>query len=134
MKTFEYKNIDIEARRRMQNLIFRAIEETTRDENCVQILTVFLSDNLGRNTSCIYIQIYHILGYASRGKAMPIIACFRDHPLINEILKLGHKLKKQRFSPRNCPNNITNLVTFKSEETKFPQPTVRLSLHRATYC
>ena len=97
MKTFEYKNIDIEARRRMQNLIFRAIEETTRDENCVQILTVFLSDNLGRNTSCIYIQIYHILGYASRGKAMPSIACFRDQPLINEILKLGHKLKNRDF-------------------------------------
>jgi len=93
IRTLEYRSIDAEARSRRNNLIFRGIREVYLVENCEALIRQFLKDALDIDTGSIYIQRAHRLGKPTQDSYRPIIVCFRDYPVVEQILKNAYKLK-----------------------------------------
>jgi hypothetical protein len=56
VKVVEYKSIDLEARSRRNNLIFRGHPEVYLDENCEHIVADFIEEYLGLDPSSMYVQ------------------------------------------------------------------------------
>jgi hypothetical protein len=95
LRTIAYKSIDLEARSRRNNLIFRGFTEN-RNENCYRILVDFLERSLDVRESDIYITRAHRLGSRVQGKNFskrPIIANFRDYGNVELIMSRVSKLK-----------------------------------------
>jgi len=80
LKTLAYKSIDMEARTRRNNLIFRVFIEN-HGENCTQIIHNFLRNRMDIDPSSVYIARAHRLGQRNpqrQHQSRPIIAHFRD--------------------------------------------------------
>lgn len=94
MRTLAYKSIDVEARSRRDNLVFRGFCENS-DENCTQILLTFLEERLGITPGEITINRAHRLGARNFNKTgnRPIIANFRDHSDVVLIMSRTNMLK-----------------------------------------
>lgn len=96
MRALAYKSIDLEARSRRNNLIFRGLVED-KNENCYTVICDFLDSKLGIDGSNIYIMRAHRLGARVPGKNFhkrPIIVNFRDYGDIDYILSKANLLKK----------------------------------------
>ena len=93
-KVLEYKTIDLEARLRRKNLIFRGFTES-RNESCSDIVQEVL-----RNTMDIFedsvIDRAHRLGRFPSGANRSIIVVFRDYASTEVIMSATHRLG--RFS------------------------------------
>jgi hypothetical protein len=100
MKTLAYKSIDIEARSRRNNLIFRGIVENV-GENCPNIIRNFLENNLDIDSRDVYISRAHRIGAKDRMKryqSRPIVVNFRDYCDTEYILSKAKLLKDTPFS------------------------------------
>ena len=130
LKLLEYKSIDIEARSRRNNLLFRGFLES-RDEDCRRVIRNFLEEKLGVD-ELPAIERAHRLGRFNRLKrSRPIILAFSFYTDTEEILSLAGSLKGTSFSiNRDYPMEITN-----ARRTLWPQfksarahPTNRVSI------
>ena len=86
----EYKSLDLEARYRRKNLIFRGFVED-RIECCCDIILDFLRIKL-EIADELAIDRAHRLGKYKPGLTRPIIAAFRDYPSTEQILSSARKL------------------------------------------
>lgn len=116
--TLAYKSIDLEARQRRNNLIFWGIPEV-RNEECMVVISDFLTERLELDPEAICIQRAHrigrplnlrrnIIGRAvSNPKHRPLIALFRDYQDVELIISNAGKLKGTSFGiNRDYPPEI----------------------------
>ena len=118
LQLMEYKSIDMEARSRRNNLIFRGHPENLESDDCVTIIRDHLIKRLGMNPH-ICIQRAHRLGSInpqrrSRGSGVstqprPIIVNFRDYEDVELILDNAKKLKNTPYGiNRDYPKEIVS--------------------------
>ena len=98
LKTLAYTSIDIEARHRRNNLLFRGIKET-RYENCSILVMEFLAHTLQINTTGTVITRVHRLGPTKVGQTFsrPIIVNYTNYnnvPLIMSNAKTGYSIDR----------------------------------------
>ena len=106
IKVLEYKTIDLEARSKRKNLIFRGFTES-RNDSYSDIVREFL-----RNTLDIFeesvIDRAPRLGRFRSGANRSIIVAFRDYASTEVIMSATHKLAGTSFSVnRDFPPEIT---------------------------
>ena len=108
LKLLEYKSIDIEARSRRNNLLFRGLPEV-RDEDCRKTTRDFLESKLDMD-ELPGIERAHRLGKFNRLKGpRPIIVAFSFYRDTNDVISLARVLKGTTFSiNRDYPLEITN--------------------------
>ena len=93
-----YRSLDLEARSRRKNLIFRGLFET-RNENCTDRIYEFLYDQFDIEAERIVIERAHRLGPWKRTvRKRPIIVAFRDYPSTELILNEAYQLRGTRYS------------------------------------
>ena len=100
LKTLAYRSVDMEARARRNNLIFRGFVENV-GENCYDLLLDFLKNRLDIESRCVYIARAHRLGQRDSRKHhqnRPIIANFRDFQNIELIMSKVRQLRNTPFS------------------------------------
>lgn len=100
MRALAYKSIDLEARSRRNNLIFRGIVEN-KGENCFELVRDFMVNHLDIEPREVYLARAHRLGRFDSQKQYqrrPIIVNFRDYADIEMIMKNVTMLKGSRFS------------------------------------
>ena len=128
----EYKSLDLEARSRRKNLIFRGFVED-RTECCCDIILDFLRTKL-EIADELAIDRAHRLGKYKPGLTRPIIVAFRDYPATEQILSSARKLARTRFGvSRDYPLEITNArkqlwSKYKALKSKYPSGRVKLAL------
>ena len=115
LKLVEYKSIDMEARSRRNNLIFRGHRENVENDNCTDIIRRHLAEHLNLNPS-ICIQRAQRLGNINRRRGnrwgqniqpRPIIVNFRDYQDVELILENANKLRGTSFGiNRDYPKEI----------------------------
>ena len=140
IRVLEYKSIDLEARNRRHNLIFRGIKENPLiDEDCTLVIQKFIKDHLKLDLNP-YIQRAHRLGNPQRGRRnraplrpgqqqspRPIIACFRDFKDVEAILANAYKLANTPLGiNRDYPKEILDARAeiwplYKAERQKYPK-------------
>lgn len=107
-KKLRYKQMDLEARSRRNNLVFYNIPESD-GEDVPEKLRTFVKEKLSINQT-VAIQRAHRLGRRTppnAGKSRPIIACFRDYPDVDMILSSANRLKGTRLGiSRDYPEEI----------------------------
>ena len=136
IKLLEYRSIDLEARSRRCNLIFRGHPEAINNDDCEAIIKSFLSERLGIDG--VFIQRAHRLGalrptgrklgqpFSNRNSSRPIIVCFRDYSDVERILSNAKKLRDTNFSiNRDFPPEIVNArsnlwAEYKQQKSKRP--------------
>lgn len=138
IKLLEYKSIDMEARNRRNNLIFRGHPELVNDDDCEAIIKNFLSNQLQLDSDSIYIQRAHRLGnikpqnrrWAQRKDPRPIIVCFRHYKNVETIMSNAFKLRGTKYGiNRDYPNEIVSArsrlwADYKSAKSRFPEDRV----------
>ncbi len=105
LRLVSYKSIDIEARSRRNNLIFRNVPYT-RNDNCFDLVREFLTSQLDLDGNDVYIERAHVFGPYNRRNSTrrDIIACFRDYPDTNTIMgKVGNLRNTPYFVDRDYP-------------------------------
>lgn len=110
LKLLNYKSLDLEARSRRKNLIFRGLFEVNA-ENCYQLVYEFLEDQLQFDVAkgSIVIDRAHRLGKRRNMELSrrPVIVAFRDFADTERILSRGYLLKGTRFGvDRDYPMEI----------------------------
>ena len=91
LKALEYKSIDLEARSRRNNLLFKGFDES-RNENCAQIVANLIRDRL-LITDDIPIQRAHRLGKYSNDRTRFIIVAFSNYADTERIMAEVYRLK-----------------------------------------
>ncbi|MCG7869107.1 MAG: hypothetical protein JAY74_22405, partial [Candidatus Thiodiazotropha taylori] len=105
LKLLEYRSLDIEARSRRRNLLFKGITENRR-ENCFEVIRDFMRLHLRIDTD-MYLERAHRLGRFSINKTRPIIVAFRDFCDTEDILRATSVLKGSNYGvSRDYPNEI----------------------------
>lgn len=100
MKTLAYKSIDIEARSRRNNLVFRGFAENA-GENCTDILLTCFENRLGIARDEVSINRAHRVGMYSgdrRRGSRPIIANFQYYSDVELIMSRTNRLKNSSVS------------------------------------
>ena len=116
LKLLEYKSIDIEARSRRNNLLFRGIPES-RNEDCKRVILNILEDKLGVDEPPVIERVHRLGRYNRLRGPRPIIAAFSFFRDTEDILSMTGSLKGTPISiNRDYPNEITN-----ARRTLWPQ-------------
>ena len=106
LKLLEYRSLDIEARSRRHNLLFKGIAEDRR-ENCFDKVRRFIREELNIERD-LYLERAHRLGKYIHGKTRPIIVAFRDFYDIEKILGSAPNLRGTAYGiSRDYPNEIS---------------------------
>ena len=138
LDVLEYQSINLEARSRRLNLLFRGIPETTLgNENSQTLVKSFIRDSLElANADDIIIQRAHRLGNplkVAHNKPRPIIVCFLNQSDLETVLSNSYKLKgKNHLSiNRDFPKEIVQARSrlwdrFKREKTNNPGKSVKM--------
>ena len=127
----EYKSLDLEARSRRKNLIFRVFVED-RIVCCCDIILDFLRTKL-EIADELAIDRAHRLGKYKPGLTRPIIVEVRDYPATEQILSSARELAGMRFGvSRDYPLEITNArkqlwPKYKELKSKYPRGWVKLA-------
>ncbi|MEW8547345.1 MAG: hypothetical protein AB2693_27875, partial [Candidatus Thiodiazotropha sp.] len=101
----EYRSLDIEARSRRKNILFKGLPEDRR-ENCFEIVRDFIRHKLDIDRD-MYLERAHRLGRYDQGKIRPIIVAFRDFCDVEDIIGNAKKLKDSNFGvSRDYPLEI----------------------------
>lgn len=134
LKTLAYKSIDIEARSRRNNLIFRGLKESYH-ENCLDIVLDFLCNTVQLDTRGIVITRAHRLGAYKSGQryARPIIVNFMNY---NDVENIMANAKTLKFVPgfsiyRDLPKEIVDARKrlwglYKDTQKNNPNSNVRI--------
>ena len=106
LKLLEYRSIDLEARSRRNNLLFKGISEQRR-ENCFAEVRRFIQEELQIDKD-FYLERAHRLGRFSSTKTRPIIVAFRDYYDTQEILDASSLLRGTEYGiSRDYPSEIS---------------------------
>ena len=106
LKLLEYRSIDLEARSRRNNLLFKGIPEQGR-ENCFAEVRRFIQEELQIDKD-FYLERAHRLGRFSSTKTCPIIVAFRDFYDTQEILDASSLLRGTEYGiSRDYPSEIS---------------------------
>lgn len=111
LKILNYKSVDLEARSRRNNLIFRGLYESSRNDDCIAFVKEFLETELRLDASRITIERAHRLGRKKRYQfsRRPIIAAFNNYADTVRILEYANMLRGSQFSiDRDYPLEIYN--------------------------
>ena len=135
LKLLSYKSIDIDARSRRSNLIFRGICEEKCEDSLV-VVQNFLQDRLDIDPNAIHIHRAHRIGRLQtrigkqvhdQARYRPIIAAFRDFNDVKLILDNTQKLRGTVFGVyRDLPQELITArkpiwARIKSERQANPQ-------------
>ena len=105
-----YKSIDLEARSRRKNLIFRGLSES-KGEDCYEKIMDFLYTELQFEQEHFVIDRAHRVGRRNRKNFLrrPIIVAFRDYYDVERIIERAYVLRGTRFGvDRDYPREINN--------------------------
>ena len=91
LKLLEYRSIDLEARSRRKNILFKGIPENRR-ENCFEAVRNVIRDNLNIDRD-MYLERAHRLGHFDNNKTRPIIVAFCDFYDVEDILNSAPNLR-----------------------------------------
>ncbi|MEW8547683.1 MAG: hypothetical protein AB2693_29600 [Candidatus Thiodiazotropha sp.] len=106
LKLLEYRSLDLEARSRRRNLLFKGLPENRR-ENCFEEVRHFIHSKLNIDRD-MYLERAHRLGRYNIAKPRPIIVAFRDFCDIDEILNASSQLKGTDFGvSKDFPSEIS---------------------------
>lgn len=106
LKLLEYRSIDLEARSRRKNLLFKGIPEK-RNENCFNEVRKLIVEELDIQRD-MYLERAHRLGRFDNNKTRPIIVAFRDFCDTLDILDASPSLKGTTFGvSRDYPVEIS---------------------------
>ncbi|MCG8047033.1 MAG: hypothetical protein N0E48_15590, partial [Candidatus Thiodiazotropha endolucinida] len=106
LKLLEYRSIDLEARSRRKNLLFKGIPEK-RQENCFNEVRKLIGEELGIQRD-MYLERAHRLGRYNSNKTRPIIVAFRDFCDTLDILDASSSLKGTTYGvSRDYPVEIS---------------------------
>ena len=137
IKMLSYRSLDLEARSRRNNLIFRGLADVA-GENCTDIIVDFLSEEMAMEISPIVIARAHRLGSLQRFRSRqhvsrrPIIVAFKDYSLTEQIMTNARRLRGTNFRvEKDFPAEIAearkNLwPKLKAEKSK--NPTCRVTI------
>ena len=110
IELLSYRSIDLEARSRRKNLIFKGLCENA-SENCSELIQEFLFHELELDYRDICIDRAHRIG-KRRGSGIsrrPIIVAFRDYQDTVCIMDRAYKLKGSRYGlDRDYPHEISS--------------------------
>lgn len=126
----EYKYIDLEARSRRKNLIFREFQEQ-RDECCANLISQFIKSQMNVNDE-LAIGRVHRLGKYKQGTNRPIIVAFRDYQAIELIMSSARSLADTYYGvSRDFPQEITHArkqlwPEYKELKSRNPNGKVRI--------
>ncbi|MEW8545267.1 MAG: hypothetical protein AB2693_17220, partial [Candidatus Thiodiazotropha sp.] len=130
IKLLEYRSLDIEARSRRRNLLFKGIPENRR-ENCFELVRDFIRINLRIDTD-MYLERAHRLVRFSVNKTRPIIVAFRDFCDTEDILRATTVLKGSNYGvSRDYPNEIAKArqsLWMQFKDLRGNNPNKRVSL------
>ena len=131
IKMLSYRSLDLEARSRRNNLVFRGLADI-QNEDCKKVIVTFIQEELETDISVDDIARAHRLGSLTRAKARyaitrrPIIVNFKDYSLTEQIMEATRRLSGTMFRvERDFPAEISEArrrlwPTFKSEKVKHP--------------
>ena len=105
-----YKSLDLEARSRRKNLIFRVLTES-RGEDCYEIINTFLYNDMQFEEVNFVMDRAHRMGPRNRRNFLrrPIIVAFRDYYDVERIIEHVYLLKGTRYGvDRDYPKEINN--------------------------
>ena len=106
LKLLEYRSLDLEARSRRKNLLFKGLPENRRG-NCFEEVRHFIHTKLNIDRD-MYLERAHRLGRFNTAKTRPIIVAFRDFCDIDEILNASSQLKGTEFGvSKDYPSEIS---------------------------
>ena len=106
LKFLEYRSIDLEARSRRKNILFKGIIEQRR-ENCFTEVRTLIHEDL-RIDRDMCLERAHRLGRFDRSKTWPIIVAFRDFCDTQEILHASSNLRGTGYGiSRDYPYEIS---------------------------
>ena len=106
LKLLEYRSIDLEARSRRKNILFKGIPENRR-ENCFEAVRNVIQDNLNIDRD-MYLERAHRLGRFDNNKIRPIIVAFRDFCDVEDILNSAPNLRGSSLGVcRDYPKEIS---------------------------
>ena len=130
LKLLEYRSLDLEARCRRKNLVFKGFPEN-RHENCFEEIRRFICEKL-RIDRDMYLERAHRLGRYNIDKNRPIIVAFRDFCDTEEILNACVLLKDTGYGiSRDYPNEISKArqtLWKQYKTTRDANPTKKLCL------
>ena len=116
LKLLEYKSIDIEARSRRNNLLFKGLAEE-RDEDCRRKVLNFLEDNLHMDELPTIERVHRLGRYNAHKGPRPIIAAFSYYRDTEEIMSNARSLRNTSYGiSRDHPPEIT-----KARQVLWPQ-------------
>ena len=137
LKMLAYRSIDLEARSRRNNLVFRGLADCNY-ENCKDVIVNFLSGELKIDISQAHIARAHRLGSLARSRAKytvtrrPMIVAFNDYSITEMIMQAAKNLNGTFFRiERDFPVEITEArqrlwPKFKTERENYPSSRVTI--------
>lgn len=138
LKMLAYKSIDLEARSRRNNLIFRGLADGF-SENCTDLIVSFLNDEMQLDVSHDQIARAHRLGSLAKSRAKyavtrrPLIVAFKDYSVTEKIMQAAKCLKGTFFRvEKDFPNEIADArkrlwPKLKAEKDKYPRSNVTIA-------
>ena len=130
LKLLEYRSLDIEARSRRKNLLFKGIPED-RNENCFDAVRQFISSKLHIDRD-MYLERAHRIGRFSVNRTRPIIVAFRDYCDTEDILNASNFLRDSNYGiSKDYPNEIARArqsLWRQYKTTRDANPTKRVTL------
>ena len=110
IKSLEYKSIDLEARSRRRNLVFRGLGKDEQGESCFDLVRNFIYGDLCIDDD-MYLERAHRLGPRNIGRrksVRPIIVAFRDYYDTEIIMQEAYRLKGKDIAvTRDYPQEIS---------------------------
>ena len=86
LNILNYRSVDLEARSRRKNLIFRGFFEF-RNENCTDVMYQFLYEQLNLDAESVVIERAHRLGrWDPNKRKRPMIVLFRNYQSVEKII------------------------------------------------
>ena len=136
VKMLSYRSLDLEARSRRNNLVFRGLADIA-GEDCKKVIVTFVQEELKLESICADdIARAHRLGSLARAKARyattrrPIIVNFKDYSLTESIMESAKLLRGTMFRvEKDFPIEISEArrhlwPTFQAERAKYPNARV----------
>ena len=114
LNILNYRSVDLEARSRRKNLIFRGLFEF-RNKNCTDVMHQFLYDQLNLDPESDVIERAHRLGrWDPNKRKRPMIVLFRDYQSVEKIIDKAWMLgntpyRIDRYYPREIVDARTLL-------------------------
>ena len=105
LKLLEYRSLDIEARSKRKNMLFKGIPDY-RHENCFDAVRQFISSKLHIDRD-MYLERAHRIGCFSVNRTRPIIVAFRDDCDTEDILNASNFQRDSSYGiSKDYPNEI----------------------------